>query len=59
MRGLTEPPAHLGAGARLGQLPQHLDALRLEQSLCLLDLFYVQNVSHRKNNVVRKKSACQ
>ena len=40
--------------ARLGELPQHLDALRLEQGLGLLDPLQVQDVSHGKNEFVYK-----
>ncbi len=57
--GLVQAGGDLGARARLGQLPQYLDALRFEQRLGLLDALQVQEVSHHKNHPVRTKCFCQ
>jgi hypothetical protein len=42
LRRLVEAHADLGAGTRLGQLSEHLDAPRLEQRLGLLEPLDVQ-----------------
>jgi len=44
---------------RLGELPQDLDPLRLEQGLRLLDPVEVDNVSHSENQSLRKRKFCQ
>jgi hypothetical protein len=59
LRGLAELDCHLGARARLGELPQHFDPLRLEQRLSLLDPVEVDDVSHNKNESLRKRTFCQ
>jgi hypothetical protein len=57
--GLVQTGGDLGARARLGQLPQYLDALRFEQRLGLLDSLQVQEVAHHKNDPVRTNCFCQ
>jgi hypothetical protein len=59
LRGLGELDGHLGARPGLGEPPQHVDPLRLEQGLGLLDLVEVDDVSHDENQSLRKRIFCQ
>src|SRR5690349_8835142 len=54
LRGLVELDRHLGARPGFGKPPQHLDPLRFEQSLSLLDLVEVDDVSHNENHSLCK-----
>ena len=46
LRRLAEPLGNFSARARLGQLPQHLDGLRLEQGIDLSELFEDEHITH-------------
>ena len=59
LRRLLELDRHLGARAGLGELPQHFDALRLEQGLGLLDPVEVEDVSHSERKSLRTRTFCQ
>ena len=43
---LAEALGDFGAGARLGELPQDLDGLRLEQGFDLGELFEDEHIAH-------------
>ena len=59
LRRLAEPQGDRRARARLGQLAQNLNGLRLEQSLSLIDLLQEQYVPHCQSYFVRKAMFCQ
>jgi hypothetical protein len=59
LRAVAELLRDFRAGSRLGQLPQHFHALRLEQGLGLLDPIQVQDVSHGENEFERQNFSCQ
>ena len=46
LRRLPEPLGNFSARARLGQLPHHLDGLRLEQGFDLSELFEDEHIAH-------------
>src|SRR3954468_20076067 len=59
LRRLLELDCHLGARTGLGEVPQHFDALRLEQGFGLLDAVEVEDVSHGERKSLRTRIFCQ
>jgi hypothetical protein len=59
LRCLPELLGHLTTGVRLGEPAQHLDPLRLEQCLGLLELLQMHHVSHHTKKFVHKNLVCQ